>query len=300
MKIYNNTEILLEKLSDIGLVLSDEPLYKHCSFKIGGNAKFFLTILNEPSLKKFLQEFGSEKFFVLGGGTNILFSDDGYDGIIVKLGGEFNEIKVSKNKILSGSATSLSAVLKTAVENKLSGLECVAGIPGSVGGAIFGNAGSRDKWLFEAVESVDLYKDCKKILLSKEQINFGYRKSGIENCIITKVKFALKKEPQNNKTLDFISENIRLRNQKQPLNFPNAGSIFKNPDGVSAGKLIEECGLKGEKFGGAEISKLHANFIINTGNASSEDILNLVCLIQKKVFEKFKIKLETEIKIINE
>jgi UDP-N-acetylmuramate dehydrogenase len=189
-----------------------------------------------------------------------------------------------------------SDVLKTTLENDLTGLEYMAGIPGTVGGAVYGNTGSKDEWISAAIKTVEVYKNLKKELINKEKIAFDYRKSGLENCIISKVNFSLKKDTRND-SLKEISRNIQKRLEAQPLNMPNAGSIFKNPDGFSAGKLIEEAGLKGKRVGGAQISKLHGNFIVNTGGAFAKDVLTLIDLVKERIKEKFSINLETEIKI---
>ncbi len=237
------------------------------------------------------------KYFVLGGGTNLLFADEGYRGAIVKLSGDFERIEVKGEEIICGSAALLQKVLKTAIDNSLIGLEAAAGIPGTAGGAVFGNAGSFKKWIGEAVKSVEVYKNAKKELINKEKIGFQYRKSGLENCIITKISFSLKKEAEND-SLKEVLENVQKRSKTQPLDMPNAGSIFKNPENLSAGKLIEDCGLKGKTVGGAQISKLHGNFIVNAGGAKSSDILKLIDTVKNEVKNKFGINLETEIKII--
>jgi UDP-N-acetylmuramate dehydrogenase len=289
---------LIETLFSLGCrVLKDEPLSMHCSFKIGGPADFFIEIPNEPALSEFLKIISDGRFYILGGGTNILFSDEGYGGTIVRLTGDFKEISVSGDEILCGGGALLSDVLKTACENGLTGLECAAGILGTVGGAVYGNAGRRDKWISSVVKSVEVYKNLKKELINREKAVFGYRKSGFENCIISKAIFSLKKDIKKD-SLEEISENMQKRLETQPLNMPNAGSIFKNPDGFSVGKLIEEADLKGKCAGKAQISELHGNFIVNTGGAFAEDVLALIDLVKEKIKEKFDISLETEIKII--
>jgi UDP-N-acetylmuramate dehydrogenase len=269
----------------------------HCSFKIGGPADFFIEIPNESALSEFLKIISDGRFYVLGRGTNILFSDEGYRGTIIRLIGDFEKISVSGNEILCGGGALLSDVLKTACKNGLMGLECVAGILGTVGGAICGNAGRRDKWISSAVKSVKVYKNLKKELINREKAVFGYRKSGFENCIISEAIFSLKENIKND-SLKEISENMQTRLETQPLNMSNVGSIFKNPDGLSVGKLIEEAGLKGKCAGKAQISELHGNFIVNMGGAFAEDVLVLINLVKEKIKEKFDINLETEIKII--
>ncbi|MDR3256142.1 MAG: UDP-N-acetylmuramate dehydrogenase [Endomicrobium sp.] len=294
-----NSDLIFKTLSALGCnVLKDEPLSKHCSFKIGGKADFFIAIPNEQALLTFFNSVLANNYFILGGGTNILFSDEGYKGVVVHLTGNFGKISILGDEISCGGGALLSNVLKTALENNLSGLECAAGIPGTIGGAVCGNAGNRDKWISTVVKSIEVYKNQKKEIINKNKVQFGYRASSLENCVITKVNFSLKKHTRNDNDLQEVSENIQKRLKTQPLNIPNAGSIFKNPNGFSAGKLIEKVGLKGKRIGGAQISELHGNFIVNTDSASAKDVLALIDLIKEKVEEKFNINLETEIKII--
>ncbi|MDR3275509.1 MAG: UDP-N-acetylmuramate dehydrogenase [Endomicrobium sp.] len=277
-------------------ILRREPLSKYCSFRIGGPADFFIEIPNEQALFVFFKNVPAN-YIVLGSGTNVLFPDKGYNGIVLRLTGDFKKISVLEDEISSGSAALLSNVLQVALKNDLIGLECAAGIPGTVGGAVYGNTGSRDKWVSAVVKSVEVYENLKKELINKEKMDFNYRKSGFTDCVITRVNFSLKKDTKNG-SLKEVSKNIQKRLKTQPLNIPNAGSIFKNPDGFSTGKLIEEAGLKGKRAGGAQISQMHGNFIVNTGGAFSEDILTLINLMKEKVKEKFNITLETEVKII--
>jgi UDP-N-acetylmuramate dehydrogenase len=289
---------LIKLLSSLGCkILKDEPLFRHCSFKIGGPVDFFVEIPSKEALNCFLRNASIYNYFVLGSGTNILFGDDGYRGIVVLLTGEFKEISVSQEKIISGSGALLSNVVNTALQNGLRGLECVVGIPGTVGGAVYGNAGGKYQWIGEVVESVEVYKNFGKETINKEKIVFGYRKSSLENCIITNVSFFLQKNIKDGSFAE-ISGDIKKHLRTQPLNMPNAGSIFKNPAGFSAGRLIEESGLKGIRVGGAQISKVHGNFIVNCGGALAKDVLALIDLIKNKVKEKFSIDLKTEIKII--
>jgi UDP-N-acetylmuramate dehydrogenase len=278
-------------------ILKDELLSKHCSFKIGGLADYFIEIPDEDALSLFLKNIGSDNFYILGDGTNVLFSDGGYKGIVISLTKNFKEITINGEEFFCGAGASLSNVLNAAIKNNLVGLEFSAGIPGSVGGAVYGNAGLKDKWIDSVIKTVEVYKNAKKISLETKNINFSYRKSNIENAVISGVHFFLKKVVEND-SLIVVSESINRRLKTQPLNFPNAGSIFKNPQGHSVGKLIEEAGLKGVSIGDAQISKLHGNFIVNTGKALAEDVLTLIALIEETIYKEFNIKLETEIKII--
>jgi UDP-N-acetylmuramate dehydrogenase len=289
---------VLSKLASLGCsILKEEVLSKHCSFRIGGPADYFIDIPNEEALSLFLKTVGNDSFYVLGCGTNILFSDDGYRGIVISLTGKLKEIVVNGEEIFCNGGALISNVLNTALENNLIGLEFVSGIPGSVGGAVYGNAGLRDKWIDSVIKEVGIYIGSKKVWLKRNQIVFSYRKSSLENSVISDVRFFLKKTAEND-SLATVFESVQRRLKTQPLSFPNAGSIFKNPKGFSVGKLIEETGLKGVRVGGAQISEIHGNFIVNVEKASSKDVLILISLIEEKVYKQFSIKLETEIKII--
>lgn len=291
---------LIQELSLLGCkILKNEPLCRHSSFKIGGNADFFVEIPNEKALLYCLENISSYRYMILGGGSNILFSDKGYRGIIITLTGEFKNIEVCQKEILAGAGASVQQVLNIALKNSLVGLECVAGVPGTVGAAVCGNAGSKNMWIGSFVESVEVYKDAKKRCLSKDQISFNYRKSTLASCVITRVKFLLKKDTKND-SLSVIYANIQNRLLTQPLDMPNVGSIFKNPIVCSIGKLIEESNLKGVQVGGAKISDKHGNFIVNTGQATSKDVLTLINLIKETIKLKFDIALETEVKIVND
>jgi UDP-N-acetylmuramate dehydrogenase len=284
------------------VILKNELLSKHCSFKIGGTVDFFIEIKNENTLLEFLKivsVYNDIKYYILGKGTNVLFSDDGYNGVVICLVGNFKKICVAENKILCGCGVLTSELLSVAVENGLSGIEYLAGIPGTVGGAVYGNAGSANEWIGDSISSIEIYKNLKKKLISKEEIAFEYRKSGLNNCIITKIIFSLKKTEKND-ILSKIFKNIQRRLKTQPLNFSSIGSIFKNPNGFSVGKLIERAGLKGLCIGHAQISELHGNFIINKGDATAENVIQLIDFIKLKIKKKFNIDLEIEIKIVKQ
>lgn len=240
------------------------------------------------------------RFFVLGGGTNVLFSDKGYRGAVIKLAGAFKNLSVNAENVSCGAAVSLPLLVKKTASEGLSGLECCAGIPGTAGAAVCGNAGSSHRWIENCFVSAEVFsKEGVKSIIEKENAGFAYRTSALKDFIITKTNFFLKKAAGND-ILKTISASLEKRAASQPLSSANAGCIFKNPPGLSAGKLIEEAGLKGRQKGGARVSDVHSNFIINAGGASSEDVTGLICLVRKAVKDKFNIDLETEIKIIGE
>ncbi|MDR2425701.1 MAG: UDP-N-acetylmuramate dehydrogenase [Endomicrobium sp.] len=292
---------IVNKLAAAGCkVFENRKLSEVCSFKIGGNVNYFIEIPHEPALSFFLKTASVEnfRFFILGGGTNVLFSDKGFSGCVIKLMGDFKNISIDGVKITCGGAVFLPSLVKKSICENLSGLECCAGIPGTVGGAVLGNAGSGQNWISDTIESVEVYnRNGEKELINKEKIDFDYRKSGLENFIISKVNFTLKKETGNG-ILKVVSDKIKNRAKTQPLPFPSAGCIFRNPLGLSAGKLIEDAGLKGRKKRGAKVSEIHANFIINVANATADDVLDLIYTVRKTVKDKFNIDLELEIKVI--
>lgn len=283
-------------------VLLNEPMSNHTSFKIGGAAKLFIEVKNNNALKTLLKFIYKEdiKFKIIGNGSNILVSDAGLNFVVIKLSGEFNDIELkNSNEIIANSAVKLSTLCKFAMENSLSGLEFTYGIPGSVGGAVFMNAGAYGGEIKDVLSYCCFIDEhLNEIKFENNQLEFGYRKSifSKNNRIITKACFKLQpgiKENINKK----MQEILQKRKDKQPLEFPSAGSVFKRPEGNFAGTLIDKSGLKGKTIGGAQISQKHAGFIINKGNATCSDVLNLIKFTQKTVLEKHNIQLECEIKL---
>lgn len=277
-------------------------LEEYTSFRIGGKAKYFFIAETKEELIKAIS--AAKKlnlpFFILGGGSNLLISDKGFNGLVIK---NLNIKYYTLNaKIVTGTGISLSKLVAIATKKRLTGLEWASGIPGTVGGAIFGNAGSFKKSIGDIIREVEIFdfKDLKIKIYNFKKCEFSYRESIFKrnnNLIILSVTIQLKKGNEKEikrKIKDFFNYKQNI----QPLNFPSAGSIFKNPENISAGALIEKCGLKGEKIRGAMVSEKHANFIINFNNAKSEDVKSLIKLIKTKVKNKFKIKLKEEIKYL--
>jgi len=274
-------------------------LAKLTSFKVGGAARFFFEANNIKELQgalAFAKRAGI-RVFILGAGSNILISDSGLDGLVIKLSGEFKRIQKEGTFLEVAGGVKLNQLILFAKNNALSGLEFLVGIPGTLGGALAGNAGAWGKSIGEQVKQVCVldYSGKPKLLEAKE-LKFLYRKSNLTKYIIISSKLRLHKG--NKKAIGLkMREYLLRRNKTQSNNLPNAGCIFKNPAKGAAGKLIDACGLKGTSAGGAIISKVHANFILNKNKASSRDILFLMDLIQKKVSQQFKVNLEPEIKI---
>ena len=258
----------------------NEPMKKHTSFKIGGNAAVYIKVDSLSKLCKFVREckLTDTKYFLLGNGSNILVDDNGMDCAVIKLDGDFKEIRmIDSETVYCGAGATLAALCKFALNNSLSGLEFAWGIPGSVGGAAFMNAG--------AIGRID-----------KENLEFGYRTSAYRknNCIITGITLKLKSDNPDDirhRMDDFMSRRI----DKQPLEFPSAGSVFKRPEGNYAGALIEQCGFKGKGVGGAEVSEKHAGFIINKSNATAKDVKELISQIQTTVKKETGYDLECEL-----
>lgn len=286
-------------LKDNGIAFcTNEPMSRHTSFKIGGNADYFVRVTSAEALKKVLlgiKAFGMP-FFILGKGTNILVSDTGIEGAVIDTCG-MCDVKVNGNSITAGAGATLSSVCRVACENSLVGLEFAYGIPGSVGGGLYMNAGAYGGEMSQVVKSAEYVKaNGESGTVVVEEMNLGYRKSVFagSDMIITQVTFQLEKGDRK-AIEDKMNELIGRRKEKQPLEYPSAGSTFKRPEGYFAGRLIEECGLKGASYGGAAVSEKHAGFVINRENATCNDVLNLIENVRGKVFDEKGVNLEPEV-----
>lgn len=280
--------------------ICDEPMKNHTTFKVGGNAQVFVTVNSKVELSALMKYISTENisYFILGKGSNLLVSDSGIKGVVITLSGEFTDIKTKDgNKIFAGAGASLMKLCRFAQENSLSGLEFAYGIPGSVGGAVFMNAGAYGGEMKDCLVSADYITpqgECGTFTI--DELQLGYRTSVFKNknYIITGCTLSLKEENK-----DIIKEKmddlLGRRRSKQPIEYPSAGSTFKRPDGAFAGTLIESCGLKGYTIGGACVSEKHAGFIINKGGATFEDIDSLIKEVQKKVKDETGYFLETEV-----
>jgi UDP-N-acetylmuramate dehydrogenase len=276
------------------------PLKNKTSFKIGGKAKFFAEAGSAQELRALLKEADAMGIpvFILGAGSNLLVSDKGVKGLVIKLGAPFfNVLSKSGASIYTGSAVALSALARFCAQNRLSGAEFLAGIPGSVGGALMMNAGCWGKSiasLVKRVEVMDYRGRVKEIPAGLAR--FGYRRSGLGKFIILGAYLGLKRGERSKINCDMRNYALKRR-LSQGLAFPNAGCIFKNPPSFPAGKLIDLCGLKGKSCGAAYISDKHANFILNKGRARACDVLKLMRLIKRRVKDRFGLELVEEIKL---
>lgn len=302
-----NFDEKLENFLDKSQILKDEPMKKHTSFKIGGIADYFILINTKEQLIELLKlckEY-NKKYFIIGNGTNLLVTDKGFRGVVIKLKLEKIEIEETENEAIINveSGYQLIKLSKVALEYGLEGLEFAAGIPGTVGGAIRMNAGAYGGEIKDVVVSTK-YLDVEdyniKVLNFDEQ-EFSYRKSifAKKPYIILETKLKLKK---GNKDIikSKMEENNKSRFAKQPIEFANAGSTFKRKEGISTAQLIDECGLKGYSIGDAEVSTKHAGFLINKGNATFEDMDKLIKYVQKTIYENYNIKIELEVLVIGE
>jgi len=239
------------------------------------------------------------KYYILGKGSNVILSDNHFKGVIISLE-NLNNIEINDNIVTVDSGVILSKFILECINNGLSGLEYLALIPGTLGGALYGNAGVKEYEIYDNLISVEVIRDNELIKLNKEDINISYRYTSFKdnNDIIVRATFKLNEG--NIEDLKEVVKNNRLKRlETQPLEYKNAGSVFRNPEGDYAGRLIESLGLKGYRVGGAEISQKHANFIVNVGNATGSDIRNLISFIKEKVYEEYKEKLELEQIIID-
>lgn len=294
----------IEAFADKGALILEEPLCNHTTFRVGGKADAFLSVRSEEQLRKavLLCKEYDVPFLILGNGSNLLVSDDGYRGMVILVGKDMSDITVDGNTIIAMAGATLGSVSQTAAKNSLGGMEFASGIPGTIGGAIVMNAGAYDGEMKMIVEEVRaLTQDGEILTLSNEELEFGYRTSRVkkEKLIVLSVKLLLQPQKQEliyEKMNDFAAR----RREKQPLEFPSAGSTFKRPEGMFAGKLIMDAGLRGYSVGGAQVSEKHCGFVINKGNATAKEIHKLIYDVQENVKESFGVTLEPEVIFIGD
>jgi UDP-N-acetylmuramate dehydrogenase len=283
-------------------VLVSEPMSNHTTFKIGGAAEYFLTPQTESQLVALVKALNEKKcpFIVIGNGSNLLVSDKGISGAVISLYKNMSDIRVENEIIYAECGALLSRVSTEALKNHLEGFEFASGIPGTVGGGVYMNAGAYGGELKDIVETVR-YMDMSGSVfeISSEMCGFGYRHSifSENEYIILGASFKLKKGDENEIRQKIDDFNNR-RKEKQPVDKPSAGSTFKRPEGYFAGTLIEQAGLKGFAIGGAQISEKHAGFVINKGGATAKDVVALIEHVKNVIFEKNGVKLEPEIKFV--
>lgn len=303
MNLYKDFGKMLCSFFELDTIKIDEPMKNHTSFKVGGPADILATPNSKEELVKLISLCNENKipYFIIGNGTNLLVKDGGIRGVVIKLN-KLNHIRVDGNKIIAESGVTLTTICKTALKEELAGFEFACGIPGSIGGAVAMNAGAYNGEISNVIYSAEVLDNEGKIItLDLEGLELGYRMSSIlkNNYTVLEVTLELGKG-EYEKIQNRIHDLNTRRSEKQPLEFPSAGSTFKRPEGHFAAKLIEDTGLKGRSVGDAEVSKKHSGFIINKGTAKAMDILRLIEIVQKEVKDKYDIQLTTEVRIIGE
>lgn len=276
-----------------------ESMASHTTFRIGGLADCFVQLENTEQLikvQKYLSQVGVP-FFILGNGSNLLVSDAGFRGVILQIGPKMSKVTVEGNVIVAQAGASMAQIARTAMEHELAGMEFASGIPGTIGGGVVMNAGAYGGELSQIVTQVNVVNSDGEIMeLDNETMEFGYRTSTIRNNPFTVTEVILRLEKGDRQQIrERMEELAARRREKQPLEYPSAGSTFKRPAGYYAGQLIMEAGLRGFQCGGAKVSDKHCGFVINTGNATAEDVRTLIREIQTRVKDQFNVNLETEV-----
>ncbi len=297
----------MAKYIDMSKIRINEPMSKHTTFRLGGVADALVmpeTIDELTACLKYAKE-NKIPVTIIGNGSKLLVLDGGIRGIVIKLASRFANVTFDGNTVQALSGVTLPYLAGLAKRNSLSGLEFACGIPATLGGAIFQNAGAYDGDMSKVVEEVTyLDEEYNLKTLTKDELQFGYRNSFFKDnkdkgYVIVSAKLRLA-EGNLDQIEKLMNENTEKRNSKQPLEYPSAGSVFKRPEGYFVGKLIDDAGLKGKCIGDAQISTKHSGFIVNKGNATSKDVLDLINFIKKEIFQKFGVKLEEEIIIIGD
>ncbi len=282
-----------------GQIRLSQPLASFTTFRIGGPADYYLEPLDKEDVVKvtrYLQA-NAFPFMIIGNASNLLISDEGYRGAVLNLESALADVRKDGEFVVAEAGAHLAKFVDFCVQRGLGGVEMLAGIPGTIGGAVIMNAGAYGGEISDYLVEVEIFRDGNVVRIKKEEGGFSYRRSGFTRDVVLSARF---QPPQKDKTelMRVRRELLIKRNLAQPVNYPNAGSIFKNPKGNYAAKLVEAAGLKGFRRGGAQISERHGNFIVNTGNAKATDVLELIRTAQRKVFEQFNVRLELEVKLI--
>ncbi|MFT8313758.1 MAG: UDP-N-acetylmuramate dehydrogenase [Clostridium sp.] len=303
MKHFNDFLIKLRRIIDEKNIELNAKMKEHTSFKVGGPVDVLVTPIDYNEIINIIKLCKDYKvpFYIIGNGSNLLVKDGGIRGVVIKLT-KLDKITVDGEKINAQGGATIAETSRVARDASLTGLEFACGIPGSIGGALAMNAGAYDGEMSMVVESSLVLDGHGNFLrLNKEQLELQYRMSAIlkNNYVVLEVTFQLKKGDYE-KIKNRIDELMQRRREKQPLEYPSAGSTFKRPTGYFAGKLIQDSGLKGKSVGDAEVSVKHSGFIINKGNAKARDILDLIEIVQNTVKEKFNVELHPEVRIIGE
>lgn len=293
---------LIQKISQYipkDRIMQNEPMKNHTTFRVGGPAALYLELKTEQEFGDILRLLHAEEedYFTVGNGSNLLISDTGYDGIILHPSKEFSDVRIEGERLICESGATLAAIARVALEQGLTGFEFAAGIPGSLGGAIVMNAGAYDGEMKQVVESVRLITSEGEIVTkSCEEMGFSYRHSILKEEPYLVLSVVIKLDKGNREQIKARMDELAMkRREKQPLEYPSAGSTFKRPEGYFAAKLIQDAGLRGFTVGGAQVSEKHCGFVINRENATAQDIHELMKQVQQKVQDAFGVKLEPEV-----
>lgn len=280
-------------------ILFNEPMCRHTTFRVGGDAQCFVRIGDREQLRNIIPYLKQVEvpFFILGNGSNLLVGDKGYQGVVLQIGDRMNQITVDGERMIVQAGALLSQIAKAALEKELTGFEFASGIPGTIGGGVVMNAGAYDGEMKQVVERVTVMDRQGEILeLSGDEMEFGYRTSIIKNRPFIVLEVCLKLIQGNGTDIRAKMEELaRRRREKQPLESASAGSTFKRPEGYFAGKLIMDAGLRGYSIGGACVSEKHCGFVINTGKASAADVAEVIWEVQDRVKDRFGVTLEPEV-----
>ena len=291
-----------DELAKFGKVKEDVDLRNYNTYKVSTTSKYLVDVKSEESLInliKYLKE-NKIKYLILGNGSNVVLPNKPFDGVIIKLNG-LNTIDIDDDEVYVGAGVMLPKLVSETVNNCLCGLEWAAGIPGTVGGAVVGNAGAYLSDIFTFIDEVKVLENGEIKIIKKSDIKYSYRYSSFKDnkdIIILGVKLKLDKGSKDESEV-LMKKRLERRIESQPLEYPSAGSVFRNPEGNFAGKLIEDCGLKGKRIGGAMVSEKHANFIINYDNATPKDIRDLIKFVHDTVLKETKIDLVIEQELID-
>ncbi len=303
--MLNNILPQLNAILGEGSLSLNEPMCKHTTFKIGGPADVLVepeSTLQIAELIRLCKE-NAVPYFIMGNGSNILVSDKGIRGVVIKIANNLSYCSVDGNIITAECGIKLSRLANFALNNSLTGLEFASGIPGTLGGAVFMNAGAYGGEMKDVIKSVTYLDTIDGTIydITADMCDFGYRKSVFSNKYSVILKAIMELEVGDPQEIKATMSNLATkRNEKQPVDKPSAGSTFKRPAGYFAGTMIEECGLKGYKIGGAEVSVKHAGFIINSGDATAKDVLELIEYVRNTVMQRFGVELEPEVRLVGE
>lgn len=285
-------------------VLTEEPMSRHTTFRIGGNASYFVTASDTEVIRETIRLCRQEKvpYYIVGNGSNLLVGDRGFDGVIIQIYTEINQIHIEDTRITAQAGALLSAIANRALERGLTGFEFAAGIPGTLGGAVVMNAGAYGGEMKDVLQEVTvLTPDGERLVLKNAQLELGYRTSVIAKKGYIVLEAVIQLREGDKASIKAQMEELRgKRISKQPLEYPSAGSTFKRPKGHFAGQLIDEAGLRGFQVGGAQVSEKHCGFVINKDHATAADVTELMRQVSERVYEQFGVCLEPEVKRVGE